>query len=303
MSLFNGTSVGQEALDAKGWWKSNQWLALRRASQLGLLLLFLVGPWAGIWIVKGNLSSSLTLNVLPLTDPYVLLQSVAAGHWPQATGLIGASIVLGFYAIFGGRAYCSWVCPVNPVTDFAAWLRLRLGIRSGAHLSRDTRYWILGMTLVVSAVTGTVAWEWLNPVTVLHRGLLFGGGLVWAVVLVIFLFDLFVMQRGWCGRVCPVGAAYSLIGFKSAVRISARNRTACNDCADCYAVCPEPLILKVPLKGGPTGASPVVLSPNCTNCGRCIDVCSKDVFSFSTRFNSPTCTEQSTAFGPSQPSV
>lgn len=303
MSLFNRTSVGQEALEAKGWWKSNQWLVLRRASQLGLLLLFLVGPWAGIWIVKGNLSSSLTLNVLPLTDPYILLQSVAAGYWPQATGLIGASIVVAFYALFGGRAYCSWVCPVNPVTDLAAWLRLRLGIRGGAHLSRDTRYWILGMTFVVSAVTGTVAWEWINPVTMLHRGLLFGGGLVWAVILVIFLFDLFVMQRGWCGRVCPVGAAYSLIGVKSTVRISAKNRTACNDCADCYAVCPEPLILKAPLKGGPTGASPVVLSPNCTNCGRCIDVCSKDVFSFSTRFNASTCTEQSAACGPSQPSV
>jgi ferredoxin-type protein NapH len=303
MSYFIGTSVGKEALEAKGWWKSNQWLALRRASQAALLLLFLVGPWAGIWIVKGNLSSSLTLSVLPLTDPYVLLQSVAAGHWPQTTGLIGASIVLGFYALFGGRAYCSWVCPVNPVTDFAAWLRLRLGIRGGGHLSRDTRYWILGMTLGVSALTGTVAWEWINPVTMLHRGLLFGGGLVWAVVLVIFLFDLFVMQRGWCGRVCPVGAAYSLIGFKSAVRISAKNRVACNDCADCYAVCPEPLILKVPLKGGPTGASPVVLSPNCTNCGRCIDVCSKDVFSFSTRFNTSTSTEQNAACGQSQPSV
>ena len=303
MSYFIGTSVGKEALEAKGWWKSNQWLVLRRASQAGLLLLFLIGPWAGIWIVKGNLSSSLTLSVLPLTDPYVLLQSVAAGHWPQTTGLIGASIVLGFYALFGGRAYCSWVCPVNPVTDFAAWLRLRLGIRGGGHLSRDTRYWILGMTLGVSALTGTVAWEWINPVTMLHRGLLFGGGLVWAVVLVIFLFDLFVMQRGWCGRVCPVGAAYSLIGFKSAVRISAKNRVACNDCADCYAVCPEPLILKVPLKGGPTGASPVVLSPNCTNCGRCIDVCSKDVFSFSTRFNTSTSTEQNAACGQSQPSV
>ncbi len=303
MSLFTSTSIGKEALEAKGWWKSSQWLVLRRASQLGLMLLFLVGPWAGIWIVKGNLSSSLTLNVLPLADPYVLLQSVAAGYWPQATGLIGASTVLAFYALFGGRAYCSWVCPINPITDFAAWLRLRLGIRGGAHLSRDTRYWILAMTLVVSAVTGTVAWEWINPVTMLHRGLLFGGGLVWAVVLVVFLFDLFVMQRGWCGRICPVGAAHSLIGFKSAVRISAKNRAACNDCADCYAVCPEPLILKVPLKGGSTGASPVVLSPNCTNCGRCIDVCSKDVFSFSTRFNTSTSTEQNAASGQSQPTV
>jgi ferredoxin-type protein NapH len=32
------------------------------------------------------------------------------------------------------------------------------------------------------------------------------------------------------------------------------------------------------------GAGPVILAANCTNCGRCIDVCSKDVFAFGTRF-------------------
>ena len=303
MSFLQHTSVGLDALQAKGWWKSHQWLVLRRTSQLGLLTLFLLGPWAGIWIVKGNLSSSLTLGVLPLTDPYVLLQSLSAGHWPLATALTGAVIVLAFYALVGGRAYCSWVCPVNPITDLAAWLRPRLGIRGGAHLSRGTRYWVLAMTLVVSGATGTVAWEWINPVTLLHRGLLFGGGMAWTVVLSIFLFDLFVMHRGWCGRVCPVGAAYSLIGFRSVLRVTAINLSACNDCADCYAVCPEPLILKLPLKGGPVGASPVVLSPNCTNCGRCIDVCSKDVFSISTRFNQSPDTAHDTSTVQSNPSV
>jgi ferredoxin-type protein NapH len=303
MSLQQHTSVGLDALQAKGWWKSHQWLVLRRASQLSLLALFLLGPWAGLWIVKGNLASSLTLGMLPLTDPYVLLQSLSAGHWPLATAITGAGIVLAFYGLVGGRAYCSWVCPINPITDLAAWLRPRLGIRGSAHLSRETRYWVLAMTLVVSGITGTVAWEWINPVTVLHRGLLFGAGLAWAVVLLVFLFDLFVMHRGWCGRVCPVGAAYSLIGFKSVLRVAAKNRSACNDCADCYAVCPEPLILKAPLKGGPSGASPIVLSPNCTNCGRCIDVCSKDVFSFSSRFNISSRTEQDAAAGQSQHSV
>jgi ferredoxin-type protein NapH len=137
---------------------------------------------------------------------------------------------------------------------------------------------------VVAAVTGTVAWEWVNPVSMLHRGLLFGVGVAWAVVLLVFLFDLFVMHRGWCGRICPVGAFYSLLGSKSLLRVAAVKRADCNDCADCYAVCPEPMILKQPLKGAAHGASPIVLSPNCTNCGRCIDVCSKDVFTFSNRF-------------------
>ena len=37
--------------------------------------------------------------------------------------------------------------------------------------------------------------------------------------------------------------------------------------------------------GAGPGLGPVILSPNCTNCGRCIDVCSKDVFAFGARFN------------------
>jgi ferredoxin-type protein NapH len=50
-------------------------------------------------------------------------------------------------------------------------------------------------------------------------------------------------------------------------------------------VCPEQQVLRLPLKGAAKGCSPVILSPNCTNCGRCIDVCSKDVFTIVTRFS------------------
>ena len=139
--------------------------------------LFLLGPWAGIWIVKGNLSSSLTLKTLPLTDPYVLLQSLAAGHLPYRTALIGAAIVAAFYLLVGGRVYCSWVCPVNLVTDAAAWMRRRLGLKSGHAPDADTRYWLLAGTLIAAALTGTLAWEWVNPVSMLHRGLFFGFGL------------------------------------------------------------------------------------------------------------------------------
>jgi ferredoxin-type protein NapH len=97
------------------------------------------------------------------------------------------------------------------VTDAAGWLRDRLGITGASSLSAKTRYWILGMTFIGS-VTGMVLWELINPVSMLHRGLIFGIGTAWMVVLAIFLFDLFVMSRGWCGRLCPVGAFYSLIG-------------------------------------------------------------------------------------------
>lgn len=278
--------VGADAVAGKGWLMAHKWLILRRVSQFGILALFLVGPLAGLWLVKGNLSYSLTLGVLPLTDPYVALQSVLTGHVPEKLGLIGVAIVLLFYFLVGGRVFCAWVCPINPVTDAAGWIRRRLNIRGGAQFSRAARYWILAMTLIVSVLTGSVAWEWINPVSMLHRGLFFGIGAAWMIVLAVFLFDIFVGKNLWCGRLCPVGAFYSLLGSRSPVRISASKRAACNDCMDCFEVCPEPQVIRPALKGAGK-AGPVILGANCTNCGRCIDVCSKDVFNFSLRYNNP----------------
>ncbi|MDY0011491.1 MAG: quinol dehydrogenase ferredoxin subunit NapH [Rhodocyclaceae bacterium] len=284
---MNRASIGAEAVAGKGWLNAHKWLLLRRISQAGILGLFLLGPLAGIWIVKGNLNSSLTLGVLPLTDPYLALQSLMAGHLAATAGLIGAAIVLALYVLVGGRAYCSWVCPINPVTDGASWLRERLGIKGGAHVSRETRYWILGMTLLGSALTGVVLWELVNPVSMLHRGLIFGMGAAWTLVVAVFLLDLFVMGRGWCGHLCPVGAAYGLIGRLSLIRIAVVKREACNDCLDCFRVCPESHVIRPALKGDKKGVSPAVMAGDCTNCGRCIDVCSKDVFAFGTRFRKP----------------
>ena len=278
----NALRPGAEAVAEKGWLGAHKWLLLRRASQLGVLALFLVGPWFGWWIVKGNLAYSYTLSVLPLTDPYVLLQSLVAGQVPEKLALIGVAIILVFYLVVGGRSFCSWVCPVNMVTDLAAWLRARLGIKGSAHVSRSARYWIMAATLVVAALTGTIAWEMLNPVSMLHRGLIFGIGFAWAVILAVFLFDLFVMRHGWCGHFCPVGAFYSLIGRFSLTRVRLPAREACNDCMDCFAVCPEQQVIRPALKAI-GGVGPVILDGNCTNCGRCIDVCSKDVFRFGLR--------------------
>jgi ferredoxin-type protein NapH len=82
-----------------------------------------------------------------------------------------------------------------------------------------------------------------------------------------------------------MGAVYGLIGAVSPLRVAATHSSRCNDCADCYAVCPEPQVIAMPLKGKDS-ASPVIISSDCSNCGRCIDVCSTNVFRFTHRFDS-----------------
>ncbi|MDR1708752.1 MAG: quinol dehydrogenase ferredoxin subunit NapH, partial [Candidatus Accumulibacter sp.] len=87
---IKGARPGREAVAVKGWLAAHKWLLLRRACQLGVLAAFAAGPLFGVWIVKGNLSSSLVLGALPLTDPYVFVQMLAAGFVPAATAAAGA---------------------------------------------------------------------------------------------------------------------------------------------------------------------------------------------------------------------
>ena len=86
------------------------------------------------------------------------------------------------------------------------------------------------------------------------------------------------------GHLCPVGAAYGLIGRASVLRVAATHGSRCNDCADCFAVCPEPQVIALPLKGK-GGHTPVITAGDCTQCGRCIDVCAPGVFRFTHRWD------------------
>ena len=273
-------------MPARGFLARNRFLLARRATQILVFALFLTGPLFGLWIAEGTLSSSMTLDVLPLTDPFMLVQMLVARHWPEGLALIGGLIVALFYALVSGRAYCAWVCPINPVTDLAFWTREKLGLEAKGWQPRPgTRHFVLAMVLVVSAVTGAIAWELVNPITMAFRAVVFGSVASLTFVAAVFLFDLFVARRGWCSHLCPVGAFYGLLGSGALVKVSASARSACDHCMDCYAVCPEPQVISPALEGARRGLSPVILSRDCTTCGRCIDVCDRTVFRFTHRFD------------------
>ncbi|PSU35517.1 quinol dehydrogenase ferredoxin subunit NapH [Photobacterium lutimaris] len=277
MAKHLAKDAGKAATASLGWWKAHRFLLLRRSCQLLIIALFMIGPTLGV--LRGNLSASTLFDTIPLTDPLILLQTIAAGHWPELAALLGGAIVVGFYALLAPRVFCAWVCPLNMVTDLAAWLRRKLGIKLSYRWPSSLRYWLLPVLLLGSAISGTVLWSWIDPVAALHRGLVFGMGAGWVLILLVFLLDLVLVEHGWCGHLCPLGATYGVIGRKSLVRITATNREACNKCMDCFNVCPEPEVLRQPLKGGDRK----VMSQDCISCGRCIDVCSEEVLEFKIR--------------------
>ena len=77
--MIGKRDAGARARERLGLLHSIKWLLARRTAQIGFLALFLSGPLFGFWIAKGTLAQSLTLDLLPLTDPFILLQSAAAG--------------------------------------------------------------------------------------------------------------------------------------------------------------------------------------------------------------------------------
>jgi len=262
-------------------WNSYRYLILRRFVQIGILVLFFGANAWGWKILQGNLSSSSLFGVIPMSDPYAVLQMVAAGAVVASDLLIGVGVVVVFYLLIGGRAFCSWVCPINMVTDSANYLRRVFDIDRAQlqkqPISRNARYWILVMSLIVSAFMGIAAFEFISPISMFHRGIVFGIGFGWAAILIIFLFDLFVLKNGWCGHICPLGGFYSLLGKFSFIRVH-HSEENCTLCMKCKVVCPEKQVLHMIGK-----ESIPVLSGECTNCARCIEVCDDDALRFSIR--------------------
>lgn len=230
-------------------------------------------------IVQGNLSHSRWFDgAFNLTDPLSVLQIFLAGGGLAFDVLLGALLVVLIYGVFLGRAYCAFVCPINLITDFANFLRAKLGFNYAQRklsLPRSTRFVILGLSLGLSAIFGVAAFELISPISMVHRGVVFGMGFGIFAIVAVFCFDLFVLKNGFCGHICPLGAMYSLIGKFALLRVH-HTLSHCTKCMKCVQICPEPEVLKPIGKQG--GA---LKTMTCLRCGRCIEVCDDNALNFS----------------------
>ncbi|WP_301007797.1 MULTISPECIES: quinol dehydrogenase ferredoxin subunit NapH [Helicobacter] len=254
-----------------------RYLFLRRIVQIGLLALYVLGNYTSFKILQGNLSSSLVFGVIPLSDPYAILQLFFAGSIVGANALLGALLILLLYGLFLGRAYCSFICPMNLITDFASFLRRAFGLDTLGnlvYLKNSLRYVLLALSLLLSLIFGIAAFEVISPISMLHRGIIFGLGVGFFAVLVVFLLDLFVAKHAFCGHICPLGAFYSLISSFAILKVK-YDLQACTHCMECKKICPEKQVLGIIGK-----ESGVIKSGECTRCGRCIEVCGDNALVF-----------------------
>lgn len=295
------------------WLRKHRFLLLRRFTQLGILTLFFVANCSFVFIddvghfvaqgdissfnsgernlaiahskhdilsfgiLEGNLSGSKVLESIPMSDPLAFLQIFLAGGAISMDLLLGVLVVVAVYGVFLGRGYCAFVCPINLVSDLANFLRRKLGIQNVRFLaiSRRARFGVLFLSLLLSFIFGVLAWESISPISMLHRGVVFGMGVGFFGILGVFLFDLFVLKNGFCGHLCPLGATYGLIGAKAMLRVTHDVRN-CTKCMECVRICPENQVLHMV---GKHSAS--VADMACIKCGRCIEVCNDNALKFS----------------------
>jgi NapH/MauN family ferredoxin-type protein len=189
-----------------------------------------------------------------------------------------SNMVLGLGLLIGtllvGNAFCGWICPFGAVQDALSWVRRRLHLpdlvvprRLDAAL-RWGRFLVLALVVFMSYSTATLWFAGYDPyVTLFGLHWLFGAdnGDYWIALLILGLVAAasLVVDRFWCRYLCPLGAALSVVGRFSLLRIR-RTASACTDCTLCDKPCPVGI--------EPSRARPFV-SSDCIGCMDCVATC------------------------------
>lgn len=248
---------------------------LRRVVQITILVLFIVGNYYGIKILQGNLSGSVAFGFLNLNDPYALIQLFLAGFQVGSVSVIGALIILVFYALIAPRVFCSFVCPVNLLTDSGYYLRTKLKITKNILvISHNLRYYLLVLSLIFSFIFSIPAFESISFIGAFTRSIVYLSSTAISIAVIIIAIEVFLGKRLICSKICPLGAFWSIVSKFSLIRIR-HNHENCVKCYECKLVCPEEKVLKL------IGKQSGIINSECISCGRCVEACGDNALNFS----------------------
>jgi ferredoxin-type protein NapH len=259
---------------------SHRWRLRRWASILLVNGLFVASYWVDLQLVEGALTASRVLG-FHFADLNSSLQLMLAHGHVVLNLLIGLSTVLLLYLIFGGRSFCSWVCPYHLVSEIAEFLHLRLadrGLVEDHDLDRRLRPVMFVIFASLAFASGYTLFEAISPVGILSRALIYGTGtgLLWIALLLIV--EVVWSRRFWCRYVCPIGLTYGIVGSATPLRV-VHDASKCLHEGKCRKVCLVPHVLQSTIMGRATDVR-TPIGQDCTRCGMCIDVCPSDALRF-----------------------
>jgi ferredoxin-type protein NapH len=264
--------------------------AWRWISIITINLAFFLSFYIDFQFLEGTMNGSRLLG-FHMIDPFTALEIFATEHHIHTNVLIGSATLVIFYFLFGGKAYCSWVCPYGLLSEIGERINQKL-VRKKIIKNRKFkpyfRFLFWAIFLIAAAVDGYLVFEVINPIGILSRAITYGWSLALIWVVLILLMEIFFSRRAWCKYVCPVGTTYNFLGWISMTKPK-WDMDKCDHCGACLDACFEDHVLefikpkydKDRAKKGIT--TQLVVNGDCTLCGRCMDVCHTDAYNYDFR--------------------
>lgn len=283
-------------------------IRIRKAVRFLIVVVLLIALFAG-W-QTGTLCS-VGYDAIAYICPLGALETIF-GSWafvPRVLICLAAVVIV---ALVFGKAFCSWVCPVAPLSDLLRGKKARekdeCERTQAAHrvLERwsdtnaaqaekhkpfrsrvDGRHVVLAGSLASAAVCGFPVFCLVCPIGLtfasaiaLYRLIGFNEPAIEVLVFPALLVLELTVFRKWCHRFCPVGALLSLLSrgnrtFKPHVNASMCARHAGSSCAACAQACPEHI--------DPCADLGDRSLAECTRCGACVNTCPAKALSFVNR--------------------
>lgn len=283
-------------------------IRIRKAVRFLIVVVLLIALFAG-W-QTGTLCS-VGYDAIAYICPLGALETIF-GSWafvPRVLICLAAVVIV---ALVFGKAFCSWVCPVAPLSDLLRGKKARekdeCERTQAAHrvLERwsdtnaaqaekhkpfrsrvDGRHVVLAGSLASAAVCGFPVFCLVCPIGLtfasaiaLYRLIGFNEPVIEVLVFPALLVLELTVFRKWCHRFCPVGALLSLLSrgnrtFKPHVDASMCARHAGSSCAACAQACPEHI--------DPCADLGDRSLAECTRCGACVNTCPAKALSFVNR--------------------
>lgn len=283
-------------------------IRIRKAVRFLIVAVLLIALFAG-W-QTGTLCS-VGYDAIAYICPLGALETIF-GSWAFVPRVLICLAVVVIVALVFGKAFCSWVCPVAPLSDLLRGRKARekdeCERTQAAHrvLERwsdtnaaqaekhkpfrsrvDGRHVVLAGSLASAAMCGFPVFCLVCPIGLtfasaiaLYRLIGFNEPAIEVLVFPALLVLELTVFRKWCHRFCPVGALLSLLSrgnrtFKPHVDASMCARHAGSSCAACAQACPEHI--------DPCADLGDRSLAECTRCGACVNTCPAKALSFVNR--------------------